>query len=98
MQAIAGREEVARACCGARRQRYEEEGDCAAPHVVMPLAEFSDVTKTYSVSLDKETIEILTQVVNQRGLRVISHFSCTFPVLNSCSFLPPGSCYSLANC
>lgn len=76
----------------------EEEGDCAAPHVVKPLAEFSDVTKTYSVSLDKETIEILTQVVNQRGLRVISHFSCTFPVLNSYSFLPPGSCYSLANC
>ena len=64
----------------------EEEGDCAAPHVVMPLAEFSDVTKTYSVSLDKETIEILTQVVNQRG--VISHFSCTFPVLNSWFFSP----------
>ena len=45
---------------------------------LIPLAEFSDVTKTYGVSPDKETIEILTQVANQRGVRVISHFICTF--------------------
>ena len=55
---------------------------------LIPLAEFSDVTKTYSVSPDKETIEILTQVANQRGVRIISHFICTFPVLNSWFFSP----------
>ncbi|KAG2595399.1 hypothetical protein PVAP13_5KG071700 [Panicum virgatum] len=39
---------------------------------LIPLAEFSDVTKTYSVSPDKETIEILTQVANQRGIEVFA--------------------------
>ena len=69
------------------------------PHLMWSCLWLSSLmSPRHSVSLDKETIEILTQVVNQRGLRVISHFSCTFPVLNSCSFLPPGSCYSLANC
>lgn len=39
---------------------------------LIPLIEFSDphVTKTYGVSPDKETLEILTQVANQRGVRV----------------------------
>nr|CAB3504412.1 unnamed protein product [Digitaria exilis] len=35
---------------------------------LIPLAEFSDVTKTYGVSPDKETIEILTKVAHQRGI------------------------------
>ncbi|CAL4951878.1 unnamed protein product [Urochloa decumbens] len=34
------------------------------------LWEQSDVTKTYGVSPDKETIEILTQVAHQRGIEV----------------------------
>jgi hypothetical protein len=55
---------------------------------LIPLAEFSDVTKTYGVSPDKETIEILTQVAHQRGVGVILHFICTFSVLSSCSPFP----------
>ncbi|TVU21621.1 hypothetical protein EJB05_31270 [Eragrostis curvula] len=41
---------------------------------LIPLTEFSDphVTKTYGVSPDKETIEILTQVANQRGIEVFA--------------------------
>uniref|UniRef100_A0A0A8YNE3 UspA domain-containing protein n=1 Tax=Arundo donax TaxID=35708 RepID=A0A0A8YNE3_ARUDO len=41
---------------------------------LIPLTEFSDphVTKTYGVSPDKETIEILTQVANQRGIEVLA--------------------------
>lgn len=40
---------------------------------LIPLAEFSDphVAKTYAVSPDKETLEILNQMSNQRGVRVI---------------------------
>lgn len=35
---------------------------------LIPLAEFSDVARTYGVSPDKETIEILTQAANHRGV------------------------------
>uniref|UniRef100_A0A0D9UXA8 UspA domain-containing protein n=1 Tax=Leersia perrieri TaxID=77586 RepID=A0A0D9UXA8_9ORYZ len=41
---------------------------------LIPLAEFLDphVTKTYAVSPDKETLEILTQISNQRGVEVLA--------------------------
>lgn len=41
---------------------------------LIPLIEFSDphVTKTYGVSPDKETLEILTQVANERGIQVLA--------------------------
>lgn len=54
---------------------------CVAAFI--PLAEFSDVTRTYGVSPDKETIEILTQVANQRGVCVVACSIHTFSVLNS---------------
>lgn len=50
---------------------------------LIPLAEFSDVTRTYGVSPDKETIEILTQVANQRGVCVVARSIHAFSVLNS---------------
>ncbi|KAJ1282405.1 hypothetical protein BS78_03G049400 [Paspalum vaginatum] len=39
---------------------------------LIPLAEFSNVAKTYGVSLDNETIQILTQVAHQRGVEVFA--------------------------
>ncbi|KAL6848003.1 hypothetical protein ACP4OV_022131 [Aristida adscensionis] len=50
-------------------QLWEQSGS-----PLIPLVEFSDphVTKTYCVSPDKETIEILTQVANQRGVDVFA--------------------------
>nr|ACG37829.1 hypothetical protein [Zea mays] len=39
---------------------------------LIPLAEFSDVARTYGVSPDKETIEILTQAANHRGIEVFA--------------------------
>uniref|UniRef100_A0A0D9Y3U9 UspA domain-containing protein n=1 Tax=Oryza glumipatula TaxID=40148 RepID=A0A0D9Y3U9_9ORYZ len=50
-------------------QLWEQSGS-----PLIPLAEFSDphVAKTYAVSPDKETLEILNQMSNQRGVEVLA--------------------------
>jgi hypothetical protein len=65
---------------------------------LIPLTEFSDphVTKTYGVLPDKETIEILTQVVaSHRGVRAILAFICSFQLSVVDLVSPPGFYYSV---
>lgn len=60
---------------------------------LIPLAEFSDVARTYGVSPDKETIEILTQAANHRGVWMCRGFVLFIHShLFSVQFLS-GSCY-----
>lgn len=68
---------------------------------LIPLIEFSDphVTKTYGVSPDKETLEILTQVANQRGIEVLAKIFYGDPSKKLCEAvdLAPLSCLVIGN-